>query len=88
MSSNVLPETATPGSFFPNQCASRVAGMETPEQLSREAIDKFKAIYQEEFGNTLSDDEVKEIAVRLLRFFGILSDPGSGKTTDNPQGDR
>jgi hypothetical protein len=47
--------------------------MNTPKQLSREAIDEFKAIYQEEFGETLSDDEVQEIAIRLLRFFGILN---------------
>lgn len=47
--------------------------MKTPQQLSREAIEEFKAIYQEEFGQTLSDDEVQEIALRLLRFFGILN---------------
>jgi len=47
--------------------------MKTPQQLSREAIDEFKTIYQEEFGEILSDDEVREIATRLLRFFGILN---------------
>ena len=47
--------------------------MNTPQQLSREAIEEFKAIYQEEFGEILSDDEVQEIAMRLLRFFGILN---------------
>jgi len=47
--------------------------MKTPNQLSREAIESFKAIYQEEFGETLTDDEVQEIAMRLLRFFGILN---------------
>jgi hypothetical protein len=47
--------------------------MKTPQQLSREAIEEFKAIYQEEFGRLLSDDEVQEIALRLLRFFGILN---------------
>lgn len=52
----------------------RVTDMKTPQQLSREAIDEFKAIYKEEFGETLSDDEVQEIAMRLLRFFGILAD--------------
>ena len=51
----------------------KVSGMKTPNQLSREAIDEFKAIYQEEFGEILSDDEVQEIAMRLLRFFGILN---------------
>ena len=47
--------------------------MQTQNQLNREAIEEFKAIYQEEFGETLSDDEVQEIAMRLLRFFGILN---------------
>jgi hypothetical protein len=47
--------------------------MKTPQQLSRKAIDEFKAMYLEEFGETLSDDEVQEIATRLLRFFGILN---------------
>jgi hypothetical protein len=52
--------------------------MKTPQQLSREAIDEFKAIYQDEFGKILTDDEVREIAIRLLRFFDILRDPDSG----------
>jgi len=47
--------------------------MKTPQQLSRKAIDEFKAAYKDEFGEELSDDEVREIAMRLLRFFGILS---------------
>ena len=49
--------------------------MKTPQQLSREAIDEFKAIYQEEFGKSLTDDEAQEIALRLLRFFGNLNQP-------------
>ena len=53
--------------------------MKTPQQLSRQAIDEFKAIYQEEFGQTLSEDEVQEIAFRLLRFFGILVRPSPGE---------
>jgi len=47
--------------------------MKTASQLSREAIEEFRAIYQEEFGQELSDDEIKEVATRLLHFFGILS---------------
>lgn len=47
--------------------------MKTPQQLSRQAIEDFKAAYQEEFGETLSNDEVREIGARLLRFFGILN---------------
>jgi len=50
--------------------------MNTPQQLSREAIDEFKAIYQAEFGKVLPDEEVQEIALRLLRFFGILAGGG------------
>lgn len=49
--------------------------MNTPRQLSRQAMDEFKAIYQEEFGQILSDDEVQEIAYGLLCFFGILTQP-------------
>ena len=58
-----------------------------PQQLSREAIDSFKAIYQEEFGEILSDDEVQEIAMRLLRFFGILTtaNPGSVDASNAPR---
>jgi hypothetical protein len=56
--------------------------MKPPPQLSREAIDEFKAIYQEEFGRELSDEEVQEIALRLLHFFGILVRPDHGETGD------
>ena len=57
--------------------------MKTPQQLSREAIEEFKAHYKAEFGQVLSDDEVQEIAMRLLRFFGILTRPNSGEQNDN-----
>ena len=60
----------------------KVGGMKTPQQLSRQAIEEFKAIYQEEFGQNLTDDEVQEIALRLLRFFGILSKPLPGETRE------
>jgi len=60
-----------------------VGSMKTPQQLSREAIDEFKAIYQEEFGEVLSDDEVQEIAMRLLRFFGILTKNDAGSVDDS-----
>ena len=49
--------------------------MKPPQQLSREAIEEFKAAYRDEFGQELSNDEVQEIAMRLLRFFGILVKP-------------
>lgn len=47
--------------------------MKKSHQLTREAIDEFKAHYKAEFGKLLSDDEVQEIAFQLLRFFGILT---------------
>lgn len=58
-----------------DQWAGTLAVMNTPNQLSREAIDEFKAIYADEFGEVLSDAEVQEMAVRLLRFFGVLTEP-------------
>lgn len=57
--------------------------MKTPKQLSREAIEEFRTIYQEEFGKNLTDDEVQEIALRLLRFFGILSQPKQDAAEQN-----
>lgn len=43
---------------------------------------EFKAIYEEEFGRSLSDDEVQEIALRLLRFFGILNQPPADESPE------
>jgi hypothetical protein len=68
-----LPDLASQTAFVWQRFAVKVDDMKTPNQLSREAIEEFKAIYQEEFGEILSDDEVQEIATRLLRFFGILN---------------
>lgn len=59
--------------------------METSQQLSRQAIEEFKTIYQEEFGKSLSDDEVQEIAMRLLRFFGILDQPLPDETREQAE---
>ena len=60
--------------------------MKTPQQLSREAIDEFKAIYEDEFDEVLSDDEVQEIATRLLRFFGILTRDAAGSVDASASG--
>ena len=75
MESPHLPYLASQTVFVSQRLATKVDGMKTPNQLSREAIEEFKAIYQDEFGEILSDDEVQEIAIRLLRFFGILVRP-------------
>ena len=57
--------------------------MKTPQQLSREAIEEFRTIYEEEFGKRLTDDEVQEIAIRLLRFFGILNEPSPEESAES-----
>jgi len=52
----------------------------SPSQLSPEALREFKEIYLEEFGETLTDDEAEAIAVKVIKFFGILAkgnDPGT-----------
>jgi hypothetical protein len=46
--------------------------MDPQQQLSRQAIEEFKAIYLEEFGKVLSNDEAQEMALRLLRFLETL----------------
>ena len=70
---STLPDSASLPSFIQHPCPGMVRSMKTPNQLSREAIEEFKAVYREEFGEILSDDEVREIATHLLRFFGILN---------------
>lgn len=46
-------------------------------QLSPTAIQEFKIIYREEFGEDLSDAEAEEMALRVLRLFWILLQPPS-----------
>jgi hypothetical protein len=55
--------------------ASNVESMDTPKQLSADAIREFKAIYKEEFGKVLSDDEAREMGLRLLNFLKFLLVP-------------
>ncbi len=68
--------------LFAYRWPSIVRGMKTPQPLSHQAIEEFKAIYQDEFGRELSDDEVQEIALRLLRCFGILQKPDHSDNQD------
>ncbi|HMJ91183.1 MAG TPA: hypothetical protein VK530_15275 [Candidatus Acidoferrum sp.] len=46
--------------------------MIAPNHLSKNAIDAFKAAYEAEFHERLSDEEVREIALNLLRFFELI----------------
>ncbi len=41
-------------------------------RITAEAIENFKAIYEEEFGKTLTDDQASEMAHRLLRIMQVL----------------
>jgi hypothetical protein len=67
-----LPLLANPPAFFNNCSPITIDRMDTPQQLSRQAIEEFKAIYREEFGKALSNDEAQEMALRLLRFLETL----------------
>jgi hypothetical protein len=49
--------------------------METPLQLSREAIDEFKLIYEKEFGDEISDHKAREMGLALLRLLTLLLTP-------------
>ena len=80
----ILPRSL---SFRDSSRTSKVDSMETPHQLSREAIEEFRTIYEEEFGKCLTDDEVQEIALRLLRFFGVLRNQNQTEVAD-PESER
>lgn len=80
-----LPELAKGAPFSHYRCPGNVSGMKTPQQLSHQAIEEFKAAYQEEFGQTLTDDQVQEIALRLLRFFGILNQSLPDKNSEHAE---
>lgn len=70
--------------FYSNpQCSDILQSMKSHQPLNRAAIDEFKAAYAEEFGEVLSDEQVIEIATRLLRFFGILTEPLPPKKESN-----
>jgi hypothetical protein len=52
-----------------------------PRRLSLEATRSFQEIYQEEFGESLSDPEAQHKGVQLLNFFAILNrSDGDGAT--------
>ena len=43
--------------------------------LSRQALNDFKSIYKQEFGEDISDQEAKEKGEKLLKLFGIIYKP-------------
>jgi hypothetical protein len=44
-------------------------------KLSQKAIDEFKAIYREEFGDEISDDKAQEMGLGLLKLLRLLLTP-------------
>ena len=54
-----------------------------PRRLSIDATREYQELYQEEFGELLSDDEAQQRGLQLLRFFDILSQPDSTSATSS-----
>lgn len=54
-------------------------------RLSSKAIEEFKQIYTEEFGEELSDAQAQETALRVLRIFRLLLRPLPHVPEHNPQ---
>ncbi len=50
-------------------------------RLSSEAIREFKEIYEQEFGERLSDFQAEQAGLRLLRLCRILAQPSEGQVT-------
>lgn len=44
-------------------------------RISEQALDEFKAIYQDEFGEELNEQEAREKALSLLKFFQTILRP-------------
>lgn len=50
--------------------------------LSKQAIDELKAIYRDEFGTDLPDDEAWAMGHRLVRLYAVLSRPPAAESRD------
>jgi len=48
---------------------------QAPNRLSLEAISSFQELYEEEFGELLSDNDAQLMGIQLLRLFAILNRP-------------
>jgi hypothetical protein len=44
-------------------------------KLSERAIEEFISIYENEFGQKLTENEALEIALRVLRLFALVTEP-------------
>lgn len=54
-------------------------------RLSSKAIQEFKEIWKDEFGEELSDAKAEEHGLRLLRFFKIITQPPPQERDRSPQ---
>ena len=54
-------------------------------RLSKEALEEFKQIYKEEFGEDLTDAEAEEMATRVMRLYELLSRPLSSERKEKDQ---
>jgi len=54
-------------------------------RISSEATEEFKKIYNEEFGDDLTDDQAQECALRFLRLFQLLLQPLPDNSERYPQ---
>ncbi|MBI5374199.1 MAG: hypothetical protein HZA77_02120 [Candidatus Schekmanbacteria bacterium] len=54
-----------------------------PVTITQKAIDEFKAIYKEEFGEELSDEDALENATSIIILFEALCAPASEKSVVN-----
>jgi hypothetical protein len=54
-------------------------------RISSEAIEEFKKIYKEEFGDDLTDDQAQECGLRVLRLFQLLLQPLPDSSERYPQ---
>jgi hypothetical protein len=57
-----------------------------PFTLSERALAEYKEIYQEQFGDKDSDEEIYASAYNLMRLFKLLLEPSPKKITDSKIG--
>jgi hypothetical protein len=70
----IFPQTQIPPPFL----FLRVRYLENRMRLSKEAIEEFKEIYREEFGEDISDDDAQELGENLLFLFDLVYRPIPG----------
>ena len=56
-------------------------------RLNKEAIEEFKEIYLREFGQTITDEEARDLGLNLISLFEIICRPVPGQTKPDFPGD-